>query len=90
MTNIVSYDGSISIIKTHTFDSLGVPELEVDISSDNSSLIFKIDTLEEKINSLQKQFDNDSILRQKYPALQDVYKQYQVMLGLVKEVNGDE
>lgn len=82
---ITSGDGSITITKMLSYDNMGDPEIEIQLSTNAMVTEARITDLESKMLTLQIAADNELTLRQKYPALQDQFEKYQVMLGLVKE-----
>jgi len=86
MLEITCIDGSVIVTKMHTYDTLGQPNVEVQLSSTiDVATNSRLDQLEILTKQLTEQVGNDLMLRQRYPALQDTYEKYQVMLGLIKD-----
>jgi len=90
MLEITCTDGTIMVTKMHTYDAMGQPTVEVQLTSTSDVVTnTRLDRLETATNILSEQAEQELLLRQQYPALQDAYEKYKVMLGLVKEAVND-
>ncbi len=86
MFKITSVDSFLSVFKMQTYDSIGEPEIEIQLSAPGvTNLETRIYELEQQVQSLCASTRVDRELMHKYPGLKEMHDQYQVMLQLVKD-----
>jgi len=97
MISIISTDASICISKQVIYDASSNPIIEVDLSITKPLFESQVVDLETRVINLETSLNNikmsqltEEKLKQEYPALNDQFEKYKVMLGLVIEASNSE